>query len=193
MVSYSRLSRMAILSFKNGYRLHLDSVWLLERRSYASATMLSVLAMKEFGKYFSLSSYVFYTRTNDTRDAAFEDKYLKELYKHPLKQQLCFGRDGFLFSARLAERAANKEFEVLKQASTYVGFKRRNGSICYDKSISNPLKTSKAVARKQVRCLNRLLTDLAKQHVSGVIEMDEDEVNEMLSPKMIKVLSSFAI
>jgi hypothetical protein len=134
--------------------------------------MLSVLAMEEFGKYFSLSSYVFYTRTNGTRDAAFENKYLKELYKHPLKQQLCFGRDGFLPSANLGERASNGEFEELKQASTYVGFKRRKGLICYEEPIFNPLKVSKAVTGKQVRLVNTLLTDMAKQHIAGVIEMD---------------------
>ncbi len=93
----------------------------------------------------------------------------------------------------LAERASNGEFEELKQSSTYVGFKRRKGSICYEEPIFNPLKTSKAVARKQVRLVNRLLTDLAKQHIGGVIEMDEDEVNEILSLGMVEVLKSFDI
>ncbi|MFC2135379.1 AbiV family abortive infection protein [Bacteroidota bacterium] len=193
MVSFKRLSRMAILSFKNGYRLHLDSLQLLQQGSFPSATMLSVLAMEEFGKYFSLSSYIFYTQTNDTRDLNFEDAYLKDLYLHPLKQQMCFGRDGFLPSDELSHRASNREFEDLKQSSIYVGFKRIKGSICYEKPITNPLKISKRVASKQVRFLNRLLINMAKEHVAGIIHMDEDEVNEMLSSEMIRTLCSFKI
>ena len=53
MVSFDELSEMAILAFKNGLRLHFDSLILLKNDSYPSATMLSVLAMEEFGKYFS--------------------------------------------------------------------------------------------------------------------------------------------
>lgn len=193
MVTYRRLSNIAVLSFKNGYRLHLDSLRLLENGSYASATMLSVLAMEEFGKYFSLSSYVFYSRTSDNRDAKFEDEYLKDLYNHPLKQQMCFGRDGFLPSAKLSEYASKRKFEELKQKSMYVGFERHKGKICYEKPIYNPLKTSPIIARKQVRFLNKLLIDMAKEHIAGVIELDEDEVNEMLSNSMIKVLQSFLI
>jgi hypothetical protein len=155
--------------------------------------MLSVLAMEEFGKYFSLSSYVFYTKTNDTRDAAFEDEYLKELYIHPFKQQMCFGRDGFLPSATLSRRASLRQFEDLKQSSTYVGFKRTKGVIRYNQPICNPLKTGKSVARKQVGFVNRLLIKMAKQHLAGIKEMDEDEVNEILSSETIGILRSFKI
>jgi AbiV family abortive infection protein len=193
MVSFKILSRMAILSFKNGYRLHLDSLRLLQQGSFPSSTMLSVLAMEEFGKYFSLSSYIFYTQTSDTRDLNFEDSYLRDLYLHPLKQQMCFGRDGFLPSDKLSHRASNREFEDLKQSSIYVGFKRIKGSICYDKRITNPLKISKHVASKQVRFMNKLLIKIAKEHVAGIIHMDEDEVNEMLSSEMIETLYSFII
>lgn len=193
MVSYSKLSRIAVLAFKNGYRLHIDSLRLLSKKSYASATMLSVLAMEEFGKYFSLSSYVFYTGTNDTRDDSFEDEYLRGLYLHPLKQQMCFGRDGFLPSAELSRRASEREFEELKQSSTYVGFRRSKQSIRYDKPICNPLKISKTTATRQVRFLNTLLINMAKDRLAGIIEMDEEEVNEMLSSVMIKRLRSSKI
>lgn len=193
MVTYKRLSRMAVLSFKNGYRLHLDSLKLLQLGSFPSATMLSVLAMEEFGKYFSLSSYVFYTQTNNNRDLKFEDSYLKDLYSHPLKQQICFGRDGFRPSDELAHRASNREFEDLKQSSTYVGFKRTKGKICYEKQITNPLKISKRIAVKQVRFLNRLLMNMAKERIAGIIQMDEDEINNMLYSKMLKTLRSFNV
>ena len=193
MVSYKRLSHMAVLSFKNGYRLHLDSLKLLQIGSFPSATMLSVLAMEEFGKYFSLSSYVFYTQINDNRNLKFEDSYLKGLYLHPLKQQMCFGRDGFLPSDELTHRASNREFEELKQSSTYVGFKRKRGKISYDKKITNPLKISKQMAVRQIRFLNRLLTNMVKDHLAGIVQMDENEVNNMLSSKMLKTLRSFKL
>lgn len=193
MIPLKRLTRMAILSFKNGYRLHLDSLQLLKHGSFPSATMLSVLAMEEFGKYFSLSSYVFYTETNNNRDLKYEDAYLMELYSHPFKQQMCFSRDGFLPSDQLFRRASNREFEDLKQSSLYVGFKRSKGAICYEKPISNPMNIGKRIASKQIRFLNKLLIDMAKNHLDELIEMDEDEVNEMLSAEMKHTLYSFNI
>jgi AbiV family abortive infection protein len=191
MISYKRLSNIAILAFKNGYRLHIDSVKLLMKKSFPSATMLSILAMEEFGKYFSLSTYIFYTRTNETRDAKFEDEYLKELYVHPFKQRACFGRDGFIQSDKLFLHATNRKFDELKQKSIYVGFRRSKGKISYDKPIYNPFKISENIARKQVFFLNKLLIDMAQDQVSGIIEMDEEEVNDMLSVKMIRKLKGF--
>ncbi len=193
MITYKRLSHMAVLSFKNGYRLHLDSLKLLKLGSFPSATMLSVLAMEEFGKYFSLSSYAFYTQTNNTRDLKFEDSYLKALYLHPLKQQMCFGRDGFLPSDKLSHRASNREFEDLKQSASYVGLKRIKGEICYEKQITNPLNINKQIAVKQVHFLNKLLINMAKEHIAGILQMDEDEINNMLSSKMLKTLCTFKI
>ena len=59
MVTFDELSRLGILAFKNGLRLHLDSILLLKNKSFPSSVLLSILSMEEFGKYFSLSSYVF--------------------------------------------------------------------------------------------------------------------------------------
>lgn len=191
MISLKKLSNIAILSFKNGYRLHLDSLRLFSIKSYPTATMLSILSMEEFGKYFSISSYVFYTSVNDTRNIKFEDNFLKQLYSHPFKQKACFGRDGFKFSQQLIEHASNRKFEELKQKSLYVGFRKNKGKILYNIPYYNPMKITKSTAKKQIMFLNDLLLDMAKEHINGIIEMDEDAVNELLSERMIKVLESF--
>jgi len=188
MITFDKLSNIAAFSFMNGYRLHLDSLRLLCTKSYATATMLSVLAMEEFGKYFSLSTYVFYTKTNDTRDATFEDEFLRELYSHPFKQRACFGRDGFIPSQKLYAHATNRKFEELKQKSLYVGLKRRKGKIQYSAPIYNPLRITRATAARQVLFLNKLLLNMATQRVKGILEMDEESVNKLLSKKMITLL-----
>jgi len=55
--------------------------------------MLSILSMEEFEKYFSLSSYVFYSDISVNRDEKFENKYLKHLFNLPFKQRVIFSSD----------------------------------------------------------------------------------------------------
>ncbi len=129
MVTFDELSQLGILAFKNGLRLHLDSISLVKNKSFPSSILLSVLSMEEFGKYFSLSSYVFYTSVNDNRDEEFEKKYLEHLYSHPFKQRAIFGRDGFVPSTEHYDKAKNRIYEDLKQRSMYVGYERKKGNL----------------------------------------------------------------
>ena len=188
MISFSKLSKMAILAFINGLRLHFDSVILIENKSYPSATMLSVLAMEEFGKYFSLSSYMYYSSVNDNRDEQHEMNILSMLYKHPFKQSTCFGRDGFEPNEELRIKAADRYFEDLKHRSMYVGFDREKGEILVNKKVNNPYKVNRKKSLKQVLFLNDLLIGLTKDRVEGRIELDEEEVNHILNKKLLKKL-----
>lgn len=188
MVTFEELSSLGILAFKNGFRLHLDSILLLKNKSIPSSVLLSVLSMEEFGKYFSLSSYVFYTSVNETRDAEFEKKYLEKLYSHPFKQRAIFGRDGFIPSTEHYDKAQNRIYEDLKQRSLYVGYEREKGNLLFDKGINNPFEITETVATEQIEFLNNLIITMVEEHVKGIIEMDEEEVNEILNIKLLKKL-----
>lgn len=188
MVTFEELSSLGILAFKNGLRLHLDSILLLKNKSIPSSVLLSVLSMEEFGKYFSLSSYVFYTSVNETRDAEFEKKYLEKLYSHPFKQRAIFGRDGFIPSTEYYDKAQNRIYEDLKQRSLYVGYEREKGNLLFDKGINNPFEITETVATEQIEFLNNLIITMVEEHVKGTIEMDEEEINEILNIKLLKKL-----
>jgi len=187
---------MAILAFKNGLRLHFDSVILIDNKSYPSATMLSVIAMEEFGKYFSLSTYVFYTHINDTRDEQSEKNFLFMLYNHLFKQKVCFGRDGFKLSEKLRLKAKDRYFEDLKQRSLYVGFDREKKEILLNKKVNNPDNINNKISLKQILFLNDLLIGMTKKKIDGIIEFEEEEINDLLNmdllEKLIKVKNLYA-
>ena len=190
MITFKRLSLWGINSFKNGLRLHFDSIILLKNRAYPSAIMLSILAMEEFGKYFLLSTYIFDTQINHIRDLKFEKEFLDKLYDHPFKQAACFDIDGFLPSSSKMEKAQERFFENLKQRAIYVGFERKKGQINFDTHLNNPGKINKSVALKQISFLNKLLINLVSDHIKGIIEMDEEKINDLLNRKLLLRLQS---
>lgn len=190
MITFRKLSKMAILAFKNGLRLHFDSFVLFENLSFPTATMLSVIAMEEFGKYFSLSAYVFYISVNENRNEEFEKEYLLMLYNHPFKQKACIGRYGFETSAILNQKVSDRYFENLKQRSIYVGFDREKGEILFSKNVNNPENINERNASKQLMFLNDMLIEMVKGKVNGIIEMDEDEVNEILNNNLLTKLEN---
>ena len=199
MASLKDLSEMAVLAFKNGLRLHFDSIFLLNKKSYPSSVMLSVLSMEEFGKYFSLSTYVFYTRTSasdteeepedELRDSSLDKEYLEKLYIHPFKQRAVFGRDGFVSSSKLLNKASNRFFENLKQRSVYVGYERDKGKLLFDKGLTNPINVTKEVALEQVEFLNELVKGLTEEICKGIRELDEFEINQILNNKLLAKLN----
>jgi len=190
MISLEELSNMAILAFQNALRLHFDSILLYENDSYSSSVVLSILSMEEFGKYCSLSSYVFYTDVNHTRDLVFEEKYLKHLYNHPFKQRQIFGRDGFIVSTDLYNRAKHRFYEDLKHRALYVGYERDKGNLLFDKGINNPFLITKEIAKDQICFQNKLLINLVEERLEGIIEMDEEDVNEILNNELLQKLKS---
>jgi AbiV family abortive infection protein len=188
MITYLRLSTWGIIAFKNGLRLHFDSIILFKNRAYASAIMLSILAMEEFGKYFLLSSYVFYTRVSNTRDVVFEKEFLNKLYEHAFKQAACFGRDGFFSSQSNLNETQNRYYENLKQKAIYVGFERKGGYIDFSKRINNPENIRKSKALNQISFLNDLIISIVTDHIQEKIDFDEEEVNELLNEELLRKL-----
>lgn len=185
MVPLDELSNVAILAFENGLRLHFDSILLYENGSFPSSVVLSVLAMEEFGKYFSLSAYVFYTRTSDHRDKEFDGEFLNKLYNHPFKQRSTFGRDGFIASTEHFNKANSRYYEDLKQRALYIGYERKKGDLLFDKGINNPHHINRQIAKEQISFQNELIVDVVKQHLDGILEFDEPKVNEMLTSNLL--------
>jgi len=188
MVTFDELTRLGILAFKNGLRLHLDSIFLFNNTSYPSSVLLSVLSMEEFGKYFSLSSYIFYTKVNETRDKEFEKEFLGKLYSHPFKQRVIFGRDGFETSLEFYDKAKNRIYEDLKQRALYVGYDRVKGNLLFDKGINNPFEITEKEAKEQVTFINDLIIKMTDEHVKGIIQMDENEINKILNSDLLSKL-----
>ncbi|MCH2449838.1 MAG: AbiV family abortive infection protein [Gracilimonas sp.] len=193
MVPLDQLSEVAVLAFDNGLRLHFDSILLYENGSLPSSVMLSVLAMEEFGKYFSLSAYVFYTETNNNRNKEFEDNFLKALYKHPFKQKVAFGRDGFIASTDHFSKARDRYYEDLKQRALYVGYERKKGNLLFNKGINKPQQITRISAKEQISFQNELLIKILKQHLDGIIEFDEPEVNEILTSNLLDKLEKTSL
>lgn len=190
MLSLDDLSNMAILSFKNGLRLHFDSSILLKEKSFPSCVILSVLSMEEFGKYFSLSAYVFYTGINDTRDLKYEEDYLKSLYNHINKQMVIFGRDGFAPYSDGIEKVKNRFYERIKQKSAYVGFQRNGKNLLYEKGFENPFDVSEDTAKEQFNFINNSLIEMIENFKKGIIMMDEEEINDLLNDELLNKLIS---
>ena len=193
MITLRKLSNIAILSFKNGYRLHIDSINMYKMGSYPTATYLSILAMEEFGKYFSLSSYVFYKTASKNRDLEFEDNYLKGLYSHVFKQRNFFGGHSTTYSEEFYNIAASRWFEELKQQSIYVNFRRDKGNILYNLPYTNPLNVGRSKAKKQIKMINSIIIKMIEDYHRGNIEMDEEEVNNILSKEYKNELLLFKL
>jgi len=193
MITLNKLSNIAVLSFKNGYRLHIDSINMYKLDSFPTATYLSIIAMEEFGKYFSLSSYVFYSRVSKNRDLKFEDNYLKGLYSHVFKQRNFFGGHSTVYSEELYNIAASRWFENLKQQSLYANFRRDKGEILYGRPYTNPLDIGSTKAKKQINMVNRIVIKMINDYHRGNIEMDEEEVNNILSNEYMNELLSYKL
>lgn len=135
----NKLRKAEIEAFKNGLRLHLDSIALFEKKSYPSSFVLSVLSLEEFGKQRLIDEVVFRNseHENDFASAKEFEKYLelyeKSLLTHSVKQRFAI-RDDFPFSVGynrvqkkffnrvFNERGTKKPFDTEKQRATYIGF-----------------------------------------------------------------------
>ena len=78
-LSPRKLNDLQYAYFKNGLRLHFDSVLLAKACSFASAYAISVIASEEFGKAFGLAEIVFQASFNKGRFHAEDTKFVRAL------------------------------------------------------------------------------------------------------------------
>lgn len=180
---------MAGMAFKNGLKLHDDSITLFNSKSYSTAFFLSVLALEEFGKAYMLDNMWFHKRLNENSSYKYELKEIKQLYEHKTKQLY------FIQNVRWSERQ-NKllqeiekgSFEILKQNSIYVGLKKLNNKIVFEKNLNNPSRHNKSKTRDLITLINdKLLIDC----ISEIEEFggpDIDSVSRQLNKKLYNKL-----
>ena len=160
-LSVYKFKKIAIESFKNGLRLHFDSILLYENKSYPSAFQLSVLALEEFSKSYWIEHYYYSSITNEGfPDKEFEQEWLKLLYVHPKKQKAFFGWGLSMdYSSKFMRFIESGNLELKKQKATYVGLSKKGNVIDVNGKISLPTQIKEKDARQFISLLTDHLKD----------------------------------
>lgn len=185
-LSTYKFRKLATESFKNGLRLHFDSILLFENESYPSAFQLSVLALEEFSKSYWVEHYYYSSITNDGfPDKDFEQKWLNLLYFHPKKQRAFFGwgvsRD---YSSKFIKSIENGELELRKQKATYVGLSKQKNEVDVNSRISLPTRVKNKDAKQMISLLNDYLMDMFDMKEFYEVHCDITDKDELLNEEL---------
>lgn len=185
-LSKYKFKKLATESFRNGLRLHFDSILLFENQSFPSAFQLSVLALEEFSKSYWIEHYYYSSTTNNGfPDKEFEQKWLNLLYFHPKKQRVFFGwgvsRD---YSTKFIESIENGELELKKQKATYVGLSKNRRDIDVNSRISLPTQIKNNDAKQMISLLNDYLKDMCDMKEFYEFHSDIIEKDELITPEL---------
>jgi len=192
-LSIYKFKKLSTESFRNGLRLHFDSILLFNNDSFPSALQLSILALEEFSKSYWIEHYYYSSITNEGfPDAEFEQKWLKLLYVHTKKHQAFIGWgwemqyiDSFNKSLR------DGSLDIKKQIATYVGLKRLKSKIETKGRISSPFSIKQADAKKMISVLNDYLLDRCDMKKFYDYHFDIKEKDEMLNDDLYDKLEKW--
>lgn len=192
-LSIYKFKKLATESFRNGLRLHFDSILLFNNKSFPSALQLSILALEEFSKSYWIEHYYYTSITNNGfPDSEFEQKWLKLLYVHTEKHQAFVGWGwSYEYQDTFVESLRNGEIEMLKQASTYVGLDRNKGKIETKGRISSPLKVNFSDAKKYISVLNDYLLDRCDMKIFYETHFAIEEKDNLLNSDLYKKLEKW--
>jgi len=192
-LSKYKFKRIATESFKNGLRLHFDSILLYKNKSFPSSFQLSVLAMEEFSKSYWVEHYYWSSNTNNNwPDKNFEQKWLKLLYLHPVKQKAFFGWSrAYDYSPKFVEFVEKKQLEFKKQRATYVGLDRNKGKIDVNSRISVPTRVKENDAKKMISMLNDFLIEICEIKLMQETYFDIEEKDELLNKGLLARLKKW--
>jgi AbiV family abortive infection protein len=156
-----KFKKIATEAFKNGLRLHFDSILLFKSKSFPSAFQLSVLALEEFSKSNWVEHYYYSSVINDNfPDKDFEQEWLNLLYFHPKKQKAFFGWGMSMeYTSRFIKMIENGELEIKKQKAIYVGLKRQKKAVDVNGKISLPTQIKELDAKQLISLLSDYLKD----------------------------------
>lgn len=192
-LSEYKFKRISLESFKNGLRLHFDSILLFKNDSFPSAFQLSVLALEEFSKSNWVEHYYYSSITNDGFPGKdFEQKWLKLLYFHPEKQSAFFGW-GFMFnySPKFVDFVRQRGLENKKQIATYVGLDRKKNEIDVNSRISIPTKINNNDSKQMISLINDYLKDICKKKFSQDYYFDIEEKNDLITTDLVVKLNDW--
>lgn len=182
-LSIYKFKKLAPESFRNGLRLHFDSILLFENKSYPSAFQLSVLALEEFSKSYWVEHYYYSSITNDGfPNKDFEQKWLRLLYLHPRKQSAFFGWGiSSDYNSKFIASVENGELELRKQKATYVGLTKQKKDVDVNGRISLPTQIKNKDAKQMISLLNDYLKDMCDMKDYYTFHCDIAEKDELLN------------
>lgn len=185
-LSKYKFKKLATESFRNGLRLHFDSILLFKNQSYPSAFQLSVLALEEFSKSYWVEHYYYSSITNDGfPDKDFEQKWLNLLYFHPRKQKAFFGWGvSRNYSSKFIESIEKGELELKKQKATYVGLSKQRKAVNVNSRISIPTQIKDKDAKQMISLLNDYLKDMCDMKEFHEVHCDIMEKDELLTNEL---------
>lgn len=214
ILSKYKLKKLSIESFRNGLRLHFDSILLFKNKSYPSAFHLSVLSLEEFGKSQWIEQYYYSNLINGpnfdndnekyneeinygTNDKSmsfieFEQGWLNLLYQHHKKQNAFFGWGWSLdYSSTFVDYVKKRGLERKKQNSIYVGLKKIKNQIDVNSKISTPFKININDAKKNISLINDYLKELYDMDVYQDGIFDIDEKSELFTKPVVNKINSW--
>ncbi len=193
-LSVYKFKKIATESFKNGLRLHFDSILLFKNDSFPSAFQLSVLALEELGKSEWVEHYYYSSITNEGfPDKDFEQKWLYLLYNHPKKQLAFLFRWGvpFEFCDKFMEFVNSGQLDIKKQKATYVGLDRKGKTIDINNRISLPKQIKEYDAKQMISLLNDFLIDCCDMKSFYESRFEIKEKDELLNDSLYEKLNQW--
>lgn len=192
-----KMGRLAAESFKNGLRLHRDSIALFDRHSYPSSYQLSILAQEEIGKTFVFEEVAFQYRASDMteEDAA---RFLKAtLLDHRVKQSWFVrhagewtGRGGLGSLSAFATEVYEGKLERRKQNAVYVGLPVRNKTIDLKGRINRPRKIKRQQAEQHITGVNDFVIEIIERCRRDLSIVDTSELDEALDHSLVAELEA---
>jgi len=185
-----KLQHVAGLSLKNGIRLHFDSIYLYNLKSYNTALFISVIAMEEIGKAFWTDHFVFHSRVDGRSDEDFEKEWINQLFADHKGKQLSFIYQIFRnIDKKYIEYVQSKQLDKLKQDSIYVGLEKPvKGFPRTDGKIINPSKYNKMKTKKQILLIQNFLQSEIENINKGIIYHDLDAFMKILNTDLLDKL-----
>lgn len=199
-----KLLKAEIESFKNGLRLHFDSIKLFENKSYPSSYYLSALALEEFGKQCLIDKIIFRYNEHKNEFDTKEDfrkwckQYEKALLSHSTKQGFAI-KDDFCFIGKEYYRVQKKffseiygkdgnrgSFDLKKQRSIYVGF---SGNSLKGK-IQKPIDfVPRNKAKHQITAINDYIINYIILVRCGRWELDNENLSRYFNISLLRKLT----
>ena len=195
-VNLNKIDKMALITFQNALRLHIDSILLFENKSYPTAYYLSIISLEELGKIFLLTDFLFHSRVdgryNSYKDPEIikilgnniEEGYFKKVIYNHLQKQSRFVRtfdSDYKPRNKYLKQMLDGILEQKKQKSLYVGLNRCKNKIDMKGRINNPQKVAKSNVEYQISLVHRSLLELVICVSQDVWTTDSDYLDEYLN------------
>jgi AbiV family abortive infection protein len=192
-LSEYKLKRIATESFKNGLRLHFDSILLYNNSSFPSAFHLSVLSLEEISKSNWVEHYFWSSKINNTPyDKSSEQKWLRLLHFHSEKQRAFFGWGAmFDYSPKFIDFIGRQGLEKKKQAATYVGLDRDKKGVDINSRISVPTRVTEKDSKQIISLISDYLKEVCSNNLTNKFYFDIEAKNDLLTPQLMSQLKEW--